>query len=213
MAALIEVRDPHNRASISRLETVAQNLPDEGWIVNGGGEVADRDPNDVADWVNLGGKWIDYCGYPMYYRQDALANMWLGSNGFRRFLMRLNNLGFDHTFFADDYGFTFDRSLVVLEPGGVTHIQPDLTAEHTEDIFSVFAIRGVNSAGWYFYAYGNGVWGIDAYKYLNFIRRITSLPPIVDPNLGKFPWLIYGAAAVGGYLAFKMITGSEKNER
>lgn len=215
MAVLLLPKSPQNRASISRLETLAQLLP-ENWVVNGGGEVVDRDPIDVADFVKLGGVWIDYCGYPMYYRDDLFGNMWLGGNGFRRFLTQLSyndtpNLGFSHTFMADDYGFEFDRSLVNLEATTPPWIEPSWNAPRTENIFSMFCIRQQQSQGAYFYAYGSGVWGIDAYAYYAFMALKKGLPPISNPDLGKFPWLLYGSIGAIGYLTYKAIVkGSEQ---
>lgn len=206
-ATLITVRKPHDGANISRMQTLASLLP-EGWIVNGGGETSDRDPNDIADFVRLGGKWVDYCGYPMYWREDALANWILGGNGFRRFLIRMNNLGFEHTFFSDDYGFQFPRSLVYLD-SPLQHVEPSWVAPHTENIFSMFCIRHPQSQGAYFYAYGIGLEGIDVYPYYNFMAMKMGLNPAIDPEVGKFPWLLYGAAALAGFAVIKMTKGDK----
>ena len=212
MATLLGVKKPHRAASLSRLHIVAANLPD-GWLVNNGGEVVDRDPIDIADYIRLGGKWVDYGGYPMYYRQDAYANWLLGANGFNRFLMYGPNLGFEHTFRSDQHGFEFPRSLVVTDDQGIPPwIEPAWQLEHdpAKNIFSVFCLRSTSgSGGMYFHAYCEGTNGVNPYDYVNFIRLKAGLSQITKP-VEKSALPMYLALGAGGYIAWLLWKESQK---
>ncbi len=141
-AQIITVTLPNWAASGSMPQQLAASLTSR-CLLNAGGEVVDRDPLKIADLVAGGGVWVDYGGYPMYYRQDCVEtqdapvpddpgwhptpgdplppmeggfycyNNQQGPVGFSRFLTRAGLL-FDHTFMTDDTpGYPYRRGLVV----------------------------------------------------------------------------------------------------
>lgn len=210
MATIVEVQEPHWGAGSGWVRELASHLPSD-WLVNGGGEVVDRDPSEIAAFVRAGGAWVDYCGYPMYYRQDCLGtgpcgNQWLGGNGFRRFLVGLGNLGFSHTFMPD--GFAFPRALLVDEPTIPQWIYPCYAPDvpHESNVFAAFGLKPPGSAGWYFYAYGVGADGVSAGQYLQFIRQTAGLPEPPDnpPGEGGVNVLL---ALLGGVMAYLLLKG------
>jgi hypothetical protein len=181
MATLLNVLSPHRPPNQSRLQALAYYLPG-GWLVNNGGEATDRDPTEIAQFVRNGGKWLDYCGYPMYYREDYYPGglVKLGGNGFGTFLMSLDNMKFDQTFRSDKHKFRYPRSLVVLSPTVPPWVVAADGVPRTDKIFSMFAIVHP-SGGMYMYAYGEGSAGINVYSYINFARQMYGLPPIEPP--------------------------------
>ncbi len=188
MATIIQVQNPHWSAGSGWVRELASYLP-ATWLVNAGGEVIDRDPSDVAALVSGGGTWVDYCGYPMYYREECLGSgpcgvAKLGENGFREFLVAAGNLLFDHTFRSDHEGFEFPRSLV-LRDGLPSWVIPATELIHTDKIYAAFMVKHP-SGGRYLYAYGVNGAGVTPSAYAQFISRVTGVepPPVYPPGPG-----------------------------
>lgn len=195
-------------APLAWYQQLAALLPD-GVLVNAGGEVVDRDPTEVARIVSAGGRWVDYCGYPMWYREYRLAYpvhgeeapLWrLGTMGFSQFLMAMDML-FSHTFMPS--GFTFPRSLVVREAKVPAFVIPNLQTPHTENTFSCFALKHPGG-GMYFYAYaspdGTGVEPRAYGGFINSLLKAPMPPPIPDgrPPVPPIPpWALPLGAALG----------------
>jgi hypothetical protein len=69
---------------ISGVGPVAELAPqiDGATVVNGGGEVIDRSPEDIVAFIQGGRNWMDYCAWPLYYQgYEALFG-----DGFARLL-------------------------------------------------------------------------------------------------------------------------------
>lgn len=174
-------------APLEWYQRLAQALP-SGILVNAGGEVVNRDPLEIGRLVASGGIWVDYCGYPMYYRLDKYdypepGTTYLvpqGTLGFSRFLTAMDML-FDHTFMAE--GFEYPRSLVVREAQVPAFVIPNLKAPHTEKTFSCFALKHP-SGGMYFYAYAHPSGeGVRPETYASFVNSLMrqEIPPVPVP--------------------------------
>jgi len=162
-----------NIEAARRLSTL---IGDTNKIVNLGGEVIDRMPEEIAYLIKRGYQWIDYTGYPMYYFNTT--EEWLLEDGFRRFLTALgipSDLEIIN-FWSYKYGGEYPRSLVVLQPiklpAGITFVTP--TGEYSTiepSIYSMFALK-VDRGGYYYYAYAD----IPPDEYANFIKKPSKLP-------------------------------------
>ena len=51
-------------------------------VVNGGGEVVDRSPEEVVAFIRAGYNWMDYCAWPLFYHEREA----LFGEGFTRLL-------------------------------------------------------------------------------------------------------------------------------
>ncbi|GAJ03013.1 unnamed protein product, partial [marine sediment metagenome] len=66
---------------VGAVEELASQI-DAATIVNGGGEVIDRSPEDIVALIQGGRNWMDYCAWPLFY-QEKVA---LFGDGFDRLL-------------------------------------------------------------------------------------------------------------------------------
>lgn len=219
-ATIVMPANPHNGAGIPWLRELSECCPGQvGWLINGGGEVVDRDPSVIAAFVQAGGTWVDYCGYPMYYREhwsegepiedDGGYSMvtWLdtlGETGFREFLISAGNLLFDHTFWSNREGFVYPRSLV-LRNGKPPWVIGSTELPHTAKIFSAFAVQH-ESGGRYFYAYGVDGSGVTPGQYAQFMASVGApVEPPEEPDEpgARINWLLALGAGLLVYWGLK----------
>lgn len=66
---------------VGAVEELASQI-DAATIVNGGGEVIDRSPEDIVALIQGGRNWMDYCAWPLFYQEHVA----LFGDGFDRLL-------------------------------------------------------------------------------------------------------------------------------
>ena len=81
---MAEIVYPSWISNVGPVEELASQL-DGVTIVNGGGEVVDRSPEDIVALIVQGYNWMDYCAWPLYYQEHEALFAW----GFARLLQAL----------------------------------------------------------------------------------------------------------------------------
>ena len=195
-----------------------------GWL-NGGKVLINADGEglskslptwqDVANYCNSGGVYVDYCGWPMFYNKDRNRNP-------RQFLDFLSAIGADpgycSGFFADGilvpyynvslpcnplehrgwpyYGYPYPRgwiSTIPLDnPQGIIYANPDTPHEMCEPVIGtsrayVYSVVGVRASGggWYFYGFGQH--DGPSVGAQEYARFIKSMVGIAQPPSGGQP--------------------------
>lgn len=181
------------------LEELARLTPEECRI-NSGGEVSPFESENWARAVMGGQVWCDYCGHPMYWKDNRwpLPSTWEGAGGFAAFL-RTARMYFPFDFWSDKEGFVYPRSLRVWSETVPEGLVVNQRAPRTNRIFSSFALK--MGEGWYFYSYAhpNGT-GILPADYARFVTETLypPPPPPIPPVLGGNLWLAIAGLALAG---------------
>lgn len=172
-------------ASDEALAVVVGNTP-EHVLVNAGGEVIDRTPEELAAFISTGGVWVDYCGWPMVYIGRAGEELiHIGPRGFDRFLsargIELSYSPYPELVYPE---FIYPRSLVVLGKVPAALIVNKDAPYKEGDSYSIYSNFALLSwSGYYFYAYRD----VDPVLYTNFITNTLARLNIAN-LLPMFPW-------------------------
>lgn len=209
MATIVWPKHARWYAPLEWYQGLSRLLP-EGYVINAGGETIDRSQSAISDFVMGGGVWIDYGGWPMYYRDTPFGPFPLGQDGFMAFLVN-SAVPFRHTFNVKLHypDFPFDRALVVQEPVIPSFITPDRSAPSRDKAFSCFSMK--LGQGWYFWACADpSGTGVHYQDYARFIAATTGIPlppPPVPPSdgTGVPPALILAGALVAGLLLARAV--------
>lgn len=118
--ASANARNAPPSAYLAHLQTLIQGLNLTGdTVINGAGETLvpgaqPWTPQAVADWVNSGNNWVDWCGWPMYYQASVNGALTtLGDTGWQGFARQAGYAWLDQEVFSVSSG-----SLVGVQPSG-----------------------------------------------------------------------------------------------